>query len=98
MHCEKKKLSWKEQVFDEKKSCSLKIKVSEVLLCFKDKESDEKVLVFGKDKVYDESTSLCLKVIKYLFLWNVKFYDNKSYNILQEEVYEEKFCYSLRRL
>ena len=31
-----------EKVFDEKKSCSLKIKVSEVLLCFKDKEFDEK--------------------------------------------------------
>ena len=77
------KLSWKEEVYDEKKSCSLKIKVSEILLCYKDKASDE-------------STSLCLKVIKYLFLWNVKFYDNESYNILREEVYEEKFCYSLR--
>ena len=31
-----------EKVSDEKKSCSLKIKVSEVLLCFKDKEFDEK--------------------------------------------------------
>ena len=39
------KLSWKE-VYDEKKSCSLKIRVSEVLLCF-------------KDIVSDESTSLC---------------------------------------
>ena len=38
-------LSWKE-VYDEKKSCSLKIRVSEVLLCF-------------KDIVSDESTSLC---------------------------------------
>ena len=35
------KLSWKEEVYDEKKSCSLKIKVSEILFCFKDKESDE---------------------------------------------------------
>ena len=43
------KLPWKEEVSDEKKSCSLKIKVYEVLLYFKDKESDEKVLVFGKD-------------------------------------------------
>ena len=51
------KLSWKE-VFDKKKSCSLKIKVFEVLFCFNDKESDEKVLVFYKDKVSDESTSL----------------------------------------
>ena len=42
------KLSWKEEVYGEKKS-SLKIKISEVLLCFKDKEFDEKVLVFGKD-------------------------------------------------
>ena len=54
-------------------------------MCFKDKESDEKVLVFCKDKVSDESTSL-----------NVKFYDYESYNILREEVYEEKFYYSLR--
>ena len=29
-------------------------------------------------------------------LWNVKFYDYKSYNILRKEVYEENFCYSLR--
>ena len=29
-------------------------------------------------------------------LWNVKFYDYESYNILREEVYEEKFCYFLR--
>ena len=67
------------------------------MLCFKDKEFDENVLVFSKDKVVDESTSLCLKVIRYLFLWNVKFYDYESYNILREEVYEEKFFYSLRR-
>ena len=45
----------------EKKSCSLKIKVSEVLLCFKDKKSDEKVLVFYKNIASDESTSLCWK-------------------------------------
>ena len=53
----KRSLWWKE-VYDEKKSYSLKIKVSEVLLCFKDKESDENVLVFYKDKVSDKSTSL----------------------------------------
>ena len=29
------------------------------MLCFKDKEFDEKVLVFCKDKAFDESTSLC---------------------------------------
>ena len=52
------KLSWKEEVSDEKKMCSLKIKVSEVLLGFKDKEFDGNVLVFYKDKVSDESTSL----------------------------------------
>ena len=39
------KLSWKEEVFV-------------VLFCFNDKESDEKILVFYKDKVSDESTSL----------------------------------------
>ena len=35
------KLSWKEEVSNEKKSCSLKIKVYKVLLCYKDKVSDE---------------------------------------------------------
>ena len=29
-------------------------------------------------------------------LWNVKFFDYESYNILWEEVYEEKSYYSLR--
>ena len=53
------KLLWKKEVYDEKKSFSLKIKVSEVLLYFKDKESDKKVLMFYKDKVSDESISLC---------------------------------------
>ena len=53
------KLSWKEEVSDEKKNCSLKINISKVLLCFKDKESYENVLVFYKNKVSDESTSLC---------------------------------------
>ena len=53
-----KKLSRKE-VSEEKKSCSLKIKVSEILLYFKDKEFEEKVLVFHKDKASDESISLC---------------------------------------
>ena len=38
---------------------SLKIRVSKVLLCFKDKESDEMVLVFYKDKTSDKNTSLC---------------------------------------
>ena len=50
---------WKIESSYEKKSCSFKIKISKVLLCFKDKESDENVLVFYKDKVSDESTSLC---------------------------------------
>ena len=80
MHCEKWKLSWQEEVSNEKKSCSLKIKVSEVLLYYKDTASDE-------------STNLRLKVIRYLFLWNVKFYDHERYRILWEEVYTEKFSY-----
>ena len=42
-----------------KKNCSLKIKVSEVLLCSKDKESNENVLLFYKGNASDESTSLC---------------------------------------
>ena len=29
-------------------------------------------------------------------IWNVKFYDYESYNILQEEDYKEKFSYSSR--
>ena len=49
---------WKFESSHEKKSYSLKIKISEVLLCFKDKESDENVPVFYKDKASDESTSL----------------------------------------
>ena len=80
MHYEKWKLSWQEEVSNEKKSCSLKIKVSEVLLCY-------------KSKVSDKSTSLCLKVIRYLFLWNVKFYDHERYSILWKEVYKENFSY-----
>ena len=59
MHCEKLKALMKIRSFWWKESCSLKIKVSEVLLCFKDKESNEKVLVFYKDKTSDESISLC---------------------------------------
>ena len=53
------KLSWKEEVSDEKKSYSSKIRVYELWLCFKDKESDKKVLVFCKDKASDESICLC---------------------------------------
>ena len=80
MHCEKSKALMKIRSFWWKESCLLKIKVSEVQLCY-------------KDKVSDESTSLCLKVIRYLFLWNVKFYDYERYSILWEEVYNEKFSY-----
>ena len=47
------------EVSEEKKSCSLKIKVHEILFCFKDQESDEKAFVFYKDKASNESTSLC---------------------------------------
>ena len=80
MHCEKLKALMEIKSFWWKERCSLKIKVSEVLLCY-------------KDKLSDENTSLCLKVIRYLFLWNVKFYDHESYSILWEEVYKEKFSY-----
>ena len=59
MHCEKLKALIKIRSFWWKESCSLKIKVSEVLLCFKDKEFDENVLVFYKNKISNESTSLC---------------------------------------
>ena len=80
MHYEKLKALMKIRSFWWKESCSLKIKVSEVLLYYNDKASDE-------------NTSLRLKVIRYLFLWNVKFYDHESYSILWEEIYKEKFSY-----
>ena len=80
MHCEKLKALMKIRSFWWKESCSLKIKVSEVLLYYNDKTSDENI-------------SLRLKVIRYLFLWNVKFYDHERYNILWKEVYKEKFSY-----
>ena len=48
----KRSLWWKEKLFFKDKSFWS-------LLCFKDKESDENVLVFCKDKASDESTSLC---------------------------------------
>ena len=65
-------------------------------MCFKDKESDEKVLVFYKKKFFDENKSYVKKLLHICSLWNVKFYDSESYNILWEKVYEGKFCYSLR--
>ena len=80
MHCEKLKALMKIRSFWWKESCSLKIKVSEVLLYYNDKTSDENI-------------SLRLKVIRYLFLWNVKFYDHERYSILWKEVYKEKFSY-----
>ena len=30
------------------------------------------------------------------FLWNIKFYNYESYNILREKDYKEKFFYSSR--
>ena len=80
MHYEKLKALMKIRSFWWKESCSLKIKVSEVLLYYNDKTSDENI-------------SLRLKVIRYLFLWNVKFYDHERYSILWKEVYKEKFSY-----
>ena len=55
----KVKSSHEKNFMMKKKNCSLKIRVSEVLLCIKDKEFDEMILVFCKDKASDESTSLC---------------------------------------
>ena len=81
MHCEKLKALMKIRSFWWKESCSLKIKVSEVLLYY-------------KDKVSDESTSLRLKINRYLFLWNVKFYDHKSYNIYEKKFIEKSFLIS----
>ena len=56
MHYEKLKALMKIRSFWWKESCSLKIKVSEVLLYYNDKASDE-------------NTSLRLKVIRYLFFY-----------------------------
>ena len=66
------------------------------MLYFKDKESDGNVLVFYKDKVSDEVQVYVKKLSDICFIWNVKFYDYESYNILQEEDYKEKFSYSSR--
>ena len=76
----KVKSSHEKKFLIKKKSCSLKIKVSEVLLYY-------------KDTTFDESTNLRLKFIIYLFLWNVKFYDHKRYSILWKEVHKENFSY-----
>ena len=78
---------WKVKSSHENKKFMMKRK-----LFIKDKRFFE-VLLCYKDKVSNESTSLCLKVIRYLFLWNVKFYNHESYSILWEEVYKEKFSY-----
>ena len=44
----KVKNSHEKKFMRKRKSCSLKIKISKVLLCFKDKESDENVLFWSK--------------------------------------------------
>ena len=44
----KVKSSHEKKFMRKRKSCSLKIKISKVLLCFKDKESDENVLFWSK--------------------------------------------------
>ena len=80
MHYEKLKALMKIRSFLWKESCSLKIKVSEVLLCY-------------KGKVSDKSTSLCLKVLDICFYETLSFMIMKVYSILWEEVYKEKFSY-----
>ena len=80
MHCEKLKALMKIRSFWWKESCSLKIKVFEVLLCH-------------KDKTYDESASYVWKLSDTCSFWNVKFYDYESYNIFRENVYKERFSY-----
>ena len=61
--------------------------------------------LFFKDKSFWSSIILKIKLLVEAYvkklsdicsLRNVKFYDYESYNILWEEVYKEKFCYSLR--
>ena len=43
-----------------------------------------------KVQVYvKKSSNIC-------FLWNIKFYNYESYNILREKDYKEKFFYSSR--
>ena len=61
------------------------------MLCFKDKESDENVLVFYKSEASDESTSLCLRVIRYLFLWNVKFMTMKVIIFYEKKFMKKSF-------
>ena len=80
MQCEKLKALMKIRSFWWKESCSLKIKVSEVLLYYKDKTSDE-------------SASYVWKLSDTCSLWNFKFIDYESYNIFRENVYKERFSY-----
>ena len=64
--------------------CALKIKN-----LIKRFECSVKIKLLIKVQVYIK------KLLDIYSLWNVKFYDYESYNILRGEVYEEKFCYSL---
>ena len=52
----------------KRKAIHLKIRVSEILLCFKDKESDKKVLVFCKNKVYVKSYQIYAPYEKLSFI------------------------------
>ena len=81
MHYEKLKALMKIRSFLWKESCSLKIKVSEVLLYYNDKDSDE-------------NTSLRLKVIRYLFLWNVKFMTMKDMVFYEKKFIKKSFLIS----
>ena len=81
MHCEKWKLSWQEEVSNEKKSCSLKIKVSEVLLCY-------------KSKVPDKSTSLCLKVSDICFYETLSFMIMKVIVFYEKKFIKKSFLIS----
>ena len=68
------KLSWKEEVYDEKKSYSLKIRVSKVLLCFKDKAFDVSTS-FMTIKSYQ--ISILYETLSFMTMKVIIFYEKK---------------------
>ena len=76
---------WKVKSSHENKKFLMKRK-----LFIKDKRFFE-VLLCYKDKVSNESTSLCLKVIRYLFLWTLSFITMKVIVFYEKKFIKKSF-------
>ena len=77
----KVKSSHEKKFLIKKKSSSLKIKVSEVLLCY-------------KSKVSDKSTSLCLKVTDICFYETLSFMTIKDIEFYEKKFIQKSFLIS----